>query len=177
MKRSTPGRAVLLFFVVFLILMIVLPLLYPYGSFVHLDGRAGVIDNWSKLSFADPLTRAVYLIGDFFCHQEMARTFIINGSQMAFCQRDTSVLIGVILGLVITDEAVFHLYIIKIQHFFLGAAMTLLLMVEWVIESLTGMDILAARVATGILAGIGIALILQYAVTKDYEKIVFGKGV
>jgi len=177
MKRSTPGRAVLLFFGVFLVLMIILPLLYPYGSFVHLDGRAGVIDNWSKLSFADPLTRAVYLIGDFFCHQEMARTFIINGSQMAFCQRDTSVLIGVILGLIITDEAIFRLYVGKIQYVIAGAAMMILLMVEWGIEYISGMDSLAARVATGILAGVGIALILQYAITKDYEKIVFKKGV
>lgn len=177
MERSTPGRAVLLFFGVFLMLMIILPLLYPYGSFIHLDGRAGVIDNWSKLSFADPLTRAVYFLGDLFCHQEMGRTFMINGSQMAFCQRDTSVLIGVILGLIITDESTLRLYIGKIKHVAMGAAMMILLIIEWVAESLSGMDILPARVATGILAGIGIALILQYAITKDYEKIMFEKGV
>ena len=45
MEMSTPGRAVLLFFASFLVLMIILPLLYPHGSFAGLDGRAGIIEN------------------------------------------------------------------------------------------------------------------------------------
>jgi len=85
MKRSSPGRAILLFLTAFLLLMIILPLLHPYGSFTGLDGSAGVIDNGEKLSFADPLSKCIYFLGDLFCHQETVRSFIINGSQMAFC--------------------------------------------------------------------------------------------
>jgi len=177
MKRSTPGRAVLLFAVVFLMLMIILPALYPYGSFVHLDGRAGVIDNWGKLAFADPLTRAVYFLGDLFCHEEMSRSFIINGSQMAFCQRDTSILCGIIACLVLTDEAVSHVNFGKRVFLILSIIMIISLAVEWLLEDGTGMNILAARVASGLLAGAGIALLMQYSVTKEYEKIVYGKGV
>ena len=175
MEVSTPGRAVLLFCAAFLMLMIVIPLVYPYGSFVHLDGKAGVIDNWGKLMFADPLTRAVYFLGDLFCHEEMSRSFIINGSQMAFCQRDVSVLSGVILGLIVTDKAVFHLYVGKKPFLILASIMIITLAVEWGIESVFGVNLVAGRVATGILAGAGIALLLQYAVTKEYEEIMFGK--
>jgi len=177
MERSTPGRAVFLFFAAFFMLMIILPMLYPYGSFVHLDGNAGVIENGGKLASADPLTRAVYFLGDMFCHQEMPRTFIINGSQMAFCQRDVSVLCGVIIGLFATDDRISHFYAGKRSVLILSALMMLSLAVEWSIEHLSGMDILAGRVATGILAGVGIALLLQYVITKEYEKIVFDKGV
>ena len=177
MERSTPGRAVLLFSAAFFMLMIILPLLYPYGSFANLDGKAGVIENWTGLAFADPLTRAVYFLGDLFCHQEMSRSFIINGSQMAFCQRDVSVLCGVIIGLIATDKAMSRVYAGKRYFLILSALMFLSLLAEWCIENATGMDILAARVATGILAGVGIALLLQYAVTKEYEKIMFGKRV
>ena len=177
MERSTPGRTVLLFFAAFLVLMVILPLLYPHGSFTHLDGRAGVIENWNRLAFADPLTRAVYFLGDLFCHQEMSRSFIINGSQMAFCQRDVSVLCGIILGLFVTDDSVFRFYAGKRRVLTAGAVMILLLPIEWVLEYAVGMDVLAGRVSTGILAGAGIALLLQYAVTKEYEKIVFGEKV
>ena len=173
MERSTPGRAVLLFSAAFFMLMIILPMLYPYGSFLHLDGSAGVIENWSKLAFADPLTRAVYFLGDLFCHQEMSRSFIINGSEMAFCQRDVSVLFGVILGLLATDKAVSRVYVGKKLFLILSALMILSLAVEWGIEHISGMDLLAGRVATGILAGAGIALLLQYAFTKEYDKVMF----
>jgi len=177
MERSTPGRAVLLFSAAFLMLMIIMPLLYPHGSYADLDGRAGVIDNWSKLAFADPAARAVYSLGDLFCHQEMSRTFIVNGSQMAFCQRDVSVLCGVIIGLFATDKAVLNFYIGKKVFLIAGAAMISSLAIEWYIEYASGTDILAGRVSTGVLAGAGIALVLQYAVTKEYEKIVFKEEV
>ena len=177
MERSTPGRAALLFFAAVLVLMVLLPLLYAHGAFAHLDGRAGVIENWGKLAFADPLTRAVYFMGDLFCHQEMSRSFVVNGSQMAFCQRDTSVLCGIVLGLSATDKAVLRTYVGTRPSLIAGVLMTASLVAEWVFEYASGIDFLAGRVATGILAGAGIALLLQYAVTKEYEKIMFGEEV
>jgi uncharacterized membrane protein len=162
---------VLVFFAAYMMLMIILPLLYPYGSFSGLDGRPGVMDNWDRLAFADPLTRAVYAFGDIFCHQETARSFMINGSQLAFCQRDVSILIGVILGLIITDEAIGRFYTGDKRFLYAGAVMLTTTLVEWGIEYISGMDILAARIVTGILSGIGVALLLQYGVTRQYEKV------
>jgi uncharacterized membrane protein len=178
MDRSSPGRAILLFLTAFLILMVVLPLLYTNGSFAELDGTAGSIGNWDKLSFADPLTRAIYSLGDLLCHQETARSFIINGSQMAFCQRDVSVLIGVMVGLMLTDKKLSLIPLGDRRLLPIGILMVLSTFVEWGIEYVFDTDILAARVATGILAGIGIAILFQYFVTKEYEKIMgLEKGV
>ncbi|AIZ56428.1 hypothetical protein Mpt1_c05380 [Candidatus Methanoplasma termitum] len=173
MKVSSPGRAILLFLAVFLLLMILLPLLHPYGSFTDLDGRAGVIDNWSKLSFADPLSRGVYFLGDLFCHQETSRSFIINGSQMAFCQRDVSILTGAIVGLIATDEKISVIPIKNKTIPLIGVLMIVSTLIEWGIEFVFNVDLLAGRVATGLLAGAGIALIFQYFITKEYEKVVF----
>ena len=176
MDGSSPGRAVLVFLSTILILMIVLPLLYSNGSFIGLDGSAGVIDNWEKLSFADPLTRGIYLLGDFFCHQETGRSFIINGSQMAFCQRDVSVLAGAIIGLILTDKKISLIPTGNKLLVFIGIIMIISTFAEWGIESVFKVDVLAARVATGLLAGAGIVLILQYIFTKEYEKVVLKKG-
>ena len=171
MERSTAGRSMMFFLSVYLVLMILLPLLYPYGSFTGLDGRAGVIENWEGLSHADPVTRLIYLMGDLFCHQEESRSFIINGSQMAFCQRDVSIVTGVILGLAVTDESIGKVHAGNRMVLIAGALMILLTAVEWGAEYVSGHDLLAARVATGVLAGVGIASVVQYAVTKQYEKI------
>jgi uncharacterized membrane protein len=104
-----------------------------------------------------------------FCHQEEARTFIINGSEMAFCQRDVSILTGVVLGLLITDLMADRIYAGNIRFAAAGAAMLALTFVEWTVEYCFTADLLPARVATGIVAGAGVAMILQYAVTKEYE--------
>jgi uncharacterized membrane protein len=178
MDVSTPGRTALLFFASFLILMLILPMLYPFGSFTGLDGKANIIDHWGDIAFADPLTRAIYGLGDLFCHQEQSRSFIINGSQMAFCQRDVSVLTGVVAGLLITDRKIGIIQTGNRLWLFAGIMMIALTFVEWGIGYAFGTDVLATRVATGLLAGAGIALMLQYFVTKQYEKIIgFDEGV
>jgi len=176
MDVSSPGRAVLLFLATFLILMIVLPLLYPYGSFTGLDGSAGVIDNWEKLAFADPLTRGIYFLGDFFCHQETSRSFIINGSQMAFCQRDTCILAGAVIGLFLTDKKISLIPAANKLFAILGVFMIISTFAEWGVEFIFDVDIPAARMITGTMAGIGVALVLQYVFSKEYEKVVFEKG-
>ncbi|MCL2295776.1 MAG: DUF2085 domain-containing protein [Methanomassiliicoccaceae archaeon] len=170
MDRSTPGRIMLVLFTAFFMLMIAIPFLYPYGSFTDLGGTAGVIENWDALAFANPLTRTVYSIGDLFCHQEMPRSFIINGSQMAFCQRDVCVLAGFIVGLLATDKKICPIYVGSRRFAIAGLLMTSLTFIEWGIELGFSVDVPAAKMATGVLTGIGIAAIVQYAVAKEYEK-------
>jgi uncharacterized membrane protein len=178
MERSAPGRVLLVFFAILLALIVVLPMLYQYGAFTGLDGKAGVIDNWSSLGFADPLTRSIYTLGDLFCHQETARSFIINGSQTAFCHRDVSVLIGLVSGLFVTDLFSKRIYAGDKKFAISGAVMFISTFVEWAVEFVSGIDIPAVRIATGVLAGIGLAMVLQYAFTREYEKVMgFEKGV
>ncbi len=177
MDRSMPGRAILAIASAYLALMIILPIVYPYGSFVHLDGTPGVIDNLGKLGFADPVTKAVYSIGDLFCHQEQTRSFMINGSQMAFCQRDVSILIGLIGGLVFTDLTSKRINITDKMVPIVAAMLIASTLMEWGIEFLTGHDMLIGRMVTGAFAGAGIALVIQYIVSKQYEEVMgLGKG-
>ena len=171
MDRSTPGRIMLVFFTSFFMLTIAVPFLYPYGSFIDLGGTAGTIENWDALAFADPLTRTVYSIGDLFCHQETSRSFIVNGSQMAFCQRDICVLIGFIAGLLATDRKICPTYAGSRQFAAGGLLLASLTFIEWGIEMGFSIDVPAAKMATGLMTGVGIAMIVQYVVAKENEKV------
>ena len=54
-----PRRFLFLFFAVSALLTVsvfLVPFLSPYGSFVDLDGRPGVIDHWDIWSSEDPFT-------------------------------------------------------------------------------------------------------------------------
>ena len=74
------------------------PFLSPYGSFLGLDGTPGVMDHWDIWSEKDPFTCVIYSIGDIVCHQEEARMFILNGSEMPICVRDVGLLLGFVIG-------------------------------------------------------------------------------
>ena len=149
------------------ILIMVIPLLYPYGSFIGLGG----MNPTGGTAFADPISRAIYGLGDLFCHQEEARSFIINGSQTAFCKRDISVLFGMITGLLILS---FRRSIVLMQDrrtLFLGLILLPITFLEWGVEYSFSVDIEPARIITGIISGIGMALILQYLVVREYRAV------
>ena len=80
MKVSTPGRIALTVVSIILTLMIIIPYMYSSGYFVDLDGSSGVIDHAELWDEIDPISRAIYSISDYLCHQQMSRSFIINGS-------------------------------------------------------------------------------------------------
>ena len=81
-----------------LALMILSPLLSPYGAFRGLDGSPGFIDGGWEGGGPAGLS---YLLGDLVCHQEEARSLILNGSQMPVCARDTGILMGLTIGFAI----------------------------------------------------------------------------
>ena len=72
-------------------------LLYP-NRLYNLDGSVGVIDHGKLFDTLAFPFREIYFFGDFGCHQQTARSFIINGSQMPLCIRETSLIIGVAVG-------------------------------------------------------------------------------
>jgi uncharacterized membrane protein len=146
-----------------LIVLTITPFLSPYGSFTHLDGSAGVMDHrslWTSSGVSGP----AYALGDILCHQMHSRSFVLNGSQMAVCARDISVLIGVFAGLIaaaaigkrIEDERVPYI----------AAILILTMAAEWTAEHLTGSDLLILRIITGVLAGAGIALLADRALAR-----------
>ena len=73
-------------------MFVIAPLVAPYGIYHSLDGSPCFIDHsWSISDFP-------YLIGDFLCHQEQDRSFVLNGSQMPVCSRDIGLIFGLTLG-------------------------------------------------------------------------------
>jgi len=77
------------------------------------------------------------------------------------------------IGLIITDEKISLIPLKNRSVPIIAVLMTALTFIEWGIEFVLNADIPAGRIITGLLAGAGIALLLQYFITKEYEKVVF----
>lgn len=152
----------MIFFAVSAILAIasfIVPFLSPYGSFVNLDGTPGVIDHWDIWSSKDPFTMVMYLLGDIFCHQEMDRTVILNGSEMPMCIRDLGLLTGFMFGCLITSLKFGHPAIYRNARFFVIVSF-LLIFTDWLIQYTFKLNVPFTRLVTGLLAGVGFSLIL-----------------
>lgn len=150
-------------FAVALALMIAAPFMAPYGTFVGLDGSAANIEHgWMGHGPAG----LAYLIGDIFCHQQEARSFILNGSQMPVCIRDTGILLGLVAGFLacwlmerrMTDRRVAVI----------GAALVAVMAVEWYAEGIVG-DLPLIRFAAGAVGGAGAAFFLSWMLYRDTE--------
>ncbi|MDR3282810.1 MAG: DUF2085 domain-containing protein [Candidatus Methanoplasma sp.] len=162
MGLTMPEKSMLAFVATLLILMAVIPMAYPYGHFLHLDGSPGVIDG--RIPDADPLSKAIYLLGDLLCHQQQDRSFIINGSEVAFCMRDTSFMAGVAAGLLILAFDKASSYIGKSRPTLVGAVLFATTFAEWTLEAALGIDVPEARIATGVVSGIGAAFLFRHKV-------------
>lgn len=164
------------FKIVFLILagfvtlaVFIAPYTCQYGSLLYLDGSPGYIDHGELWASQNPFACVVYTLGDMFCHQQMARTFILNGSEMPFCTRDVALVVGLTIGLATTilfdGKNVDRKYIIAFI-----AASFVLMAADWIIQSICGLNVTWSRVATGVLAGASIGLIVSMVIDRLYEK-------
>ncbi len=144
-----------------LALVVLAPCMAPYGSFRHLDGTPSMIDGgWEGHGLAS----AVYALGDFFCHQEEARSFFLNGSQLPFCVRDVGILVGLPVGFVLCLALGDRLSDRRIA--WIGVILVLLMGAEWLYET-TGADIAWLRFASGLSAGVGAALFLGWLLFRE----------
>jgi len=143
-----------------LFILMVTPFLEPYGYFTHLDGTAGIMDHWNLWTSSNPIPGITYAIGDILCHQMQSRSFILNGSQMAVCARDFSILAGFFIGLLMAATLLRKRTIDK-RMLYLSILLIMTAAVDWAAEHITGADILSVRVITGILAGIGLAVLVE----------------
>ncbi len=83
------------------ILLFLSPALMPPNSiYLGNNGKVSVMDNAPYINshIHNPLFRAVYIAGDFMCHQHADRSFFINGNQMPFCARCTGIFLGLAFG-------------------------------------------------------------------------------
>lgn len=145
--------------VVAMVIMVAAPALAPPGSYTDLDGSPSFVDHP-----LDGILDVPYLIGDVLCHQQDGRSFHINGSQMPICIRDTGLLLGLILGLLACIPLSDRLH--DRRSAILGAILLTVTFVEWIMEPRLG-DMPTARFLSGVVSGIGAALILGWLLFRN----------
>ena len=139
---------------------LIAPFISPYGSFTGLDGNPGVMDHWDIWSGKEPFTCVVYSIGDMVCHQEQARTLILNGSEMPVCVRDAGLLFGFIIGCssLLTVEG--QMFADRYGRPFVIISF-LQIFTDWIIQRSFSLNVPFTRLATGLLAGAGFAILIH----------------
>lgn len=70
-----------------------------------LDGRANMMDYTEEWRTMDPFHAAVYIFGDFNCHQKESRSIMVNENQMPLCARDVAIFIGILYGAMLLVRA------------------------------------------------------------------------
>jgi len=158
-RRAT--LAALIVCAAFLVLVLSAPFMAPYGSFRGLDGSPGFIEGgWRGHGVAG----IAYAVGDLMCHQQEARSFMLNGSQLPICMRDTGIAIGLVIGFA---ACLFLDRRLRDRRFAIAGAILVLLMgAEWAVET-TGFNSPFLRTTSGICAGIGATMFLCWMLHRD----------
>ena len=156
--RSGMDRNILIAVALFgawFILLILSPMLVPSGSVTDLSGRVLVLDNIDAYSDMNPLSKTIYILGDYNCHQDRDRSLFINDNQMPFCSRDVGIFVGLLAGSII---ALFVLIRIKITVLLIGF---IPFVVDGAVQLVTDYESTnVLRIVTGALAGSMFALFL-----------------
>ena len=158
LKNNKIKVLIFIFFLFWILLQFIIPLLLPANIILDLSGIVGLEDSEYLTNTLPFPSSMVYKMGDIMCHQKAERSFFINGNQMAFCSRCTGIFLGLSIGMII---AVFK----KLR---LDGKFIILLVTAFVPISIDGIGQLFGfwesnnliRVITGLSAGIvcGIAI-------------------
>ena len=152
------------------VLLVLSPMLVPGGSVANLSGRVLVLDNMDAYRDMNPLSKTIYILGDYNCHQIRERSLFINDNQMPFCSRDVGIFIGLLVGTVI---ALFVFIRIKLTVLLIGFVP---FVADGALQLVTDYEsINAIRIATGALAGAMFALFLCEKIALPTEKEIISK--
>lgn len=140
---------------VFVILNLSVPYMNAYGTLRNLDGAAGVLDHSNIWKGLDALSCAFYTIGDYGCHQEMARSIILNGNQVPLCIRCTFLFIGIGAGFAyFAISSTMPLGTDK-KALILGITLVLLTPLEWSMEHYLELGGPVIRSIVSLISGFG----------------------
>ncbi len=168
--RVTSGPVLLMFAIttVWAALVFAAPMIVPSGTLTDLSGSVSVRDNTELFDQLSPLPRAVYKAGDVECHQLANRSFFINENQMPFCARDVGLFVGLAAA---SGVATFVRY--KINPLFVLAGLVPI-GIDGGLQLVTSYESNnALRLATGLLAGVVLALLLAhfvFALQDDFPR-------
>lgn len=99
-RRLLVGAIPAAIFVPLAALLTIAPFLEPYGT-VDLGegGLSGVMDHTQQIeNMSNPISRAMYSLGDSSCHQNSSRSFFVHGNQMPMCSRCMCIYWGFAVG-------------------------------------------------------------------------------
>ncbi len=153
---------------VWLALVVTAPLMVPKNTLTDLTGVVGIHDNDAQFESLSPLPHVIYWIGDGECHQIATRSYFINGNQMPFCSRDLGLFIGLAAGF---GFVAFRKY--KIQPL-LALIGLVPIGIDGGLQAITSYESNnPLRLATGIIAGIAMSLLLAhflFVLQEDRDK-------
>jgi len=140
---------------IWVLLVVSSPFLVPSGTLTDLSGSVTVRDNVDQFRDLDALPKAVYSIGDAECHQIKERSYFLNDNEMPFCARDFGLFIGLAgaFGLAAFYRLRLNPLLLLLGLVPLGLDGGIQLVTDY--ESNNPL-----RLATGIIAGVALALIL-----------------
>jgi uncharacterized membrane protein len=160
MERDPPFRAkrtVAFVFAAWLLMVVVAPWTLSPGTVTDLSGHPSSIDNWSQIEDMNPFAAAIYLLGDFNCHQKVERSFFLNDNQMPFCARDVGIFIGLAVGMAAMLLVSPRFYLLAL------AALILPILVDGGLQYIGAYESTnPMRLITGILGGVGVAYFLNF---------------
>ncbi|MDD1770292.1 MAG: DUF2085 domain-containing protein [Methanomassiliicoccales archaeon] len=174
-KELRPIRkAEVVIFVIFLTftsLVFLAPFTLTPGQVTDLSGKVGTIDNQAQIDQMNPFAAAIYWFGDGNCHQVAARSYYLNGNEMPFCSRDIGVFVGLAAGmglvLVARPKARILIPLLGLVPIAIDGGLQLL-------TSYESSNVL--RLATGLLAGVSVALLIHAFAVRMLETKASGKG-
>jgi len=161
MRAFAPLLIIAAIIAAFLALDAAAPFLRASGTVLGLDGSPGIIDHPDLWSGMDPASKAAYWLGDLLCHQDEARTLILNGNEMPICIRDAALMASLATGLVLA--AGFWDFSSRMDNrmILICAALVALTPVEWALEGALDVDSPALRVIFSVPTGIGGAFLVS----------------
>ncbi len=151
----------LIVFSIILAMVLVSVAILPSNSTGDLTGVVGSIDNADVTSRMNPISGAIYGIGDVFCHQMLSRSLVVDGNQMPICTRDLGIIFGIVFGMAVA---------ILFDPRFSPLLLLLMLMpmaLDGGAQLLTEYESFnSLRLITGAIAGAGLALFMS-TVSKE----------
>ena len=140
---------------VWVALNVAAPFMAPPDTLLDLSGTIGMRENDDQFESLSVLPRVIYTIGDLECHQIPERSYFLNGNQMPFCARDLGLFAGLMVGFGVATVLIVQINPVLLLFGLvpMGLDGGVQLVTEY--ESANPL-----RLATGIVAGASLALLL-----------------